>query len=188
MIKASYYLFIGIWGLMGWTPVPLPIQPSGLQHVLLHKGVLSLNLQDFIRRSNANFIAISVNIDPVDQGYVYHLHPITYYETIRDYKGLAWGEWHHAMLLFYSPVDLRPVCRITDTTSHIYLHRYGALRLPRATTRIPGTKIWHTYAQADGGLAYNFKVVKGQEVYFYDNTGYDSRLELDPLPPVPESK
>jgi hypothetical protein len=150
--------------------------------------VLSLNLTDFIHRSKANFIAISVNIDSVDQGYVYLIHPITYYETIRHYKGANWGEWNHSMLLFYSRTDVRSVCSISDTTNRTYLQRYGALLLPRATTRVPGTKLWHTYVQADGGLTYDFKVVKGKEVYFYDNAGYDSRQELDRLSPVPESK
>lgn len=188
MIKASCYLLLGIWGLVGWTTVSMPIQPSSLQHIQLRDRMLILNLTDFIHRSNANFIAISVAIDPADQGYVYHIHPITYYETIQDYKGPFWGEWHHSMLLFYSRTDLRSVCSVSDTTNRIYLQRYGALLLPRATTRVPGTKLWHTYAQADGGLAYDFKLVKGKEVYFYDNAGYDSRQELDRLPPVPESK
>lgn len=187
MKGVNHYLLIGIVNLLGWSTARLQAQQPNLQHILLRDRILTQNLKDFVHGSNARFVAISVYLDSTDQGYVYDLFTFSYYETVQRYKGALWGEWHHTLLLFYTTIDLQAVCTLTDTTDAVYLQRYGRLLLPRAVRRIPGTKLWSLQGQADGGSESSFKVVKGREIYFYDNLGYDNRLMMD-MPVVPERK
>ena len=171
------------------TPVRVVAQAARpyLQHIELRDQVLRQNVADFVRHSGSRWLTISVQFDSTDQSYLYHLSDVGYYEIARDYKGQNWGEWQHAMLFIYGTDPQQAGFSITNPTSKMHLQQYARLSLRRALIREPGTHTVRMNMLVDGGTEYTFKVINGQQVYFFDNLGHDDRLPLE-LPPVPESR
>lgn len=185
------YGLIGIQTLMLVCSVLLSASgqpdPIPLQRIQFTDKLVESYLRHFWSKTDAPFIHVSASVDPADNGYIYTVVSIRYFENVEPFTSPYWGQWRGKIILSYGWVEPKAFCRITDTTALSNLKQYALQVLPKAIVREPGSHtlrlrmIWYE------GPSFTVKVVKGREAYYYDSSGYDSREVPDTLPPVPET-
>ncbi|SFF38842.1 hypothetical protein SAMN05216167_1619 [Spirosoma endophyticum] len=150
-----------------------------MQKIYLTDKVLEKNLNEYAKATQAKFII--VNVEKQDSLYQYELAKIYFFESIKDYAQLPWGQWGNCVLLFSSRVksDLNEILLIRDTTAFADLIRYARPLLPNEFSKAPAQAqnglILQEAPLLIHGLEWKFAVKGGKEIWLRTSEGFDSR-------------
>ena len=187
-MKRSYFYWKASFIMMVLLTCPIvwavgQSQTISLQHIAFKDKVLESNLNAFV--NNARVKAVLIVLERRGNAYLYKFTGIYFYERIKKYPTVSWGQWHNQIIVFNAGPELKDVCTIRDTVVFTNLLQYVRPLLPNMNTHIIGSnKNKPNLSIPAEGLEWVFKVENGKEVWLYDNNGYDSRDM--PEMPVPK--
>ncbi|SFF35826.1 hypothetical protein [Spirosoma endophyticum] len=162
--KASkiYHLIIVQTLLCCWINLPLSAQSPLLQQLSFKDPILEKNLRYFVYQTKAKIT--NVLMEKRDSAYLYQLSSPSSFNQVEQYSTAIWGQWHNQIVIITGGAELKEVCLVTNLNPFSHLLTYLHSELSPTKQSLPSSR-----------LTFTFKVKDGQEEWFKDNDGYDSR-------------
>lgn len=151
-----------------------PSIPS--QRIVIKDNILYRNLTTFTQLNWDKVLSITIRLR--DSATVYTLEGSCQYA----YHGLdtnqlaAWGFWKNRVILFYTTVDITPICTVSNSTTYMELLTYLRSLFPTRKPLVATNGLIYSNVEPTPCTSHKwiFWVHDGNEIWFWDSLSPDT--------------